>query len=368
MLPGGTSPRQRALLAPDLHPELPALPAVRAQKIAACPGARSQHKPGAFGARQHRLQKAPNQRPAGRVRLGNALFKSGLAAQAPSEVPSFKFSSRSSRCRLSPLCSDGSAAKSHAPRWDGKLSACSPLPGFEPQSSTESKAHTQLRRPHPRGRLKAHRPQPRGKASVRAPPRSPAAPPGRTARDGAEALEQPRGRRADAGTAALPLPAATGRSRPPSGPPLFSAPGPAARQRNEAAAAPTDRPQRRAAPPLPAPPIPAAAGPAPPRPAVGGPAFTSRAGSGAGDGASLHLPPLPPVPSRRPPLLPPLARRRHGQLGGAVAQALLRPSAGGPARSAIPPEVASAVRSRGRPSAPTGAGLGRRGAGHFPAG
>lgn len=70
-------------------------------------------------------------------------------------------------------------------------SACSPLPGFEPQSGSESRAHTQLRRLHPRGRLKAHRSQPRGKASVRAPPRSPTASPGRTARDGAEALERP---------------------------------------------------------------------------------------------------------------------------------------------------------------------------------
>lgn len=97
---------------------------------------------------------------------------------------------------------------------------------------------------------------------------------------------------------ALPLPAATGRSRPPSGPPPSSAPGPAVRQRSEAAAAPAGSPPRRAATL-----IPAAAGPAPPRPArpaVGGPALTSRAGSGAAGSAFLHLPPpaARPVPSR----------------------------------------------------------------------
>lgn len=169
---------------------------------------------------------------------------------------------------------------------------------------------------------------------------------------------------------ALPLPAATGRSRPPSGPPPSSAPGPAVRQRSEAAAAPAGSPPRRAATL-----IPAAAGPAPPRPArpaVGGPALTSRAGSGAAGSAFLHLPPpaARPVPSRRPPLRPPLARRRHGQLGGAAAQALLRPSAGGPARGSgarWQPGVASSEprpAAPGRPSAPAGFPAGSGGKQH----
>lgn len=99
---------------------------------------------------------------------------------------------------------------------------------------------------------------------------------------------------------ALPLPAATGRSRPPSGPPPSSAPGPAVRQRSEAAAAPAGSPPRRAATL-----IPAAAGPAPPRPALPAPPWAaprSPPARAAGPPAALSStsppPAARPVPSR----------------------------------------------------------------------
>lgn len=247
------------------------------------------------------------------------------------------------------------------------------FPALSPRAARG--AHAELRSPPPRVWLKARHPQPRGKANVCAAPRSPTAPPRGTARDGAEALTQPpRGGRADAGTAGpsaavtcchREVPAALGTAAF-----LGPRPGCAATERSSgrsrrlssAKGRDADTRGRR---PCPAPPRPA-------RPAVGGPALTSRAGSGAAGSAFLHLPPpaARPVPSRRPPLRPPLARRRHGQLGGAAAQALLRPSAGGPARGSgarWQPGVASSEprpAAPGRPSAPAGFPAGSGGKQH----
>lgn len=250
------------------------------------------------------------------------------------------------------------------------------FPALSPRAAR--RAHAELRSPPPRVWLKARHPQPRGKANVCAAPRRSHPPPRREGRHGTglKPSRSPPGvegrMRARRGRA-LPLPAATGRSRPPSGPPPSSAPGPAVRQRSEAAAAPAGSPPRRAATL-----IPAAAGPAPPRPALPAPPWAaprSPPARAAGPPAALSSTSPPrrpsrPVPSRRPPLRPPLARRRHGQLGGAAAQALLRPSAGGPARGSgarWQPGVASSEprpAAPGRPSAPAGFPAGSGGKQH----
>lgn len=224
------------------------------------------------------------------------------------------------------------------------------FPALSPRAAR--RAHAELRSPPPRVWLKARHPQPRGKANVCAAPRSPTAPPRGTARDGAEAHTQPpRGGRADAGTAGpsaavtcchREVPAALGTAAF-----LGPRPGCAATERSSgrsrrlssAKGRDADTRGRR---PCPAPPCPPRRG----RP---------RAHLPRGQrGRRQRFPPPPPprrpsrpVPSRRPPLRPPLARRRHGQLGGAAAQALLRPSAGGPARGSgarWQPGVASSER------------------------